>query len=181
MGAPDREARFELLFTATEMASRPINLFIVLLWNQKLSTVFLWGSRVETDCWLLASTQPGQARSFTVTLLSLVHPRPPVSNLVGKDLFLGPCNLAMGSHDQWQLRAEYTVGSWLPAGGVGQTVGEQKEWKGSHLCPALSKGGRGGGYLGSRYPEADALGLWTARELSHSGEAPAESLLFGCL
>lgn len=45
------------------------------------------------------------------TLLSLVHPRPPVSNLVGKDLFLGPCNLAMGSHDQWQLQAEYTVGS----------------------------------------------------------------------
>lgn len=43
MGAPDREARFELLFTATEMASRPINLFIVLLWNQKLSAVFLWG------------------------------------------------------------------------------------------------------------------------------------------
>lgn len=58
------------------------------------------------------------------TLLSLVHPRPPVSNLVGKDLFLGPCNLAMGSHDQWQLQAEYTVGSWLLAGGVGQTVGE---------------------------------------------------------
>lgn len=43
MGAPNREARFELPFTATEMASRPINLFIVLLWNQKLSTVFLWG------------------------------------------------------------------------------------------------------------------------------------------
>lgn len=43
MGAPNREARFELPFTATEMASRPINLFIVLLWNQKLSAVFLWG------------------------------------------------------------------------------------------------------------------------------------------
>lgn len=148
------------------MASRPIYLFIVLLWSQKLSAVFLWGSRVETDCWL-ASRQHGQARSFTVdvpaTLLSLVHPRPPVSNLVGKDLFLGPCNLAMGSHDQWQLQAEYTVGSWLPAGGVGQTVGEQKKWKGSHLCPALSNGGRGGGCLGCRYPEADAPGLWTAR------------------
>lgn len=63
------------------------------------------------------------------TLLSLVHLRPPVSNLVGKDLFLGPCNLAMGSHDQWQLQAEYTVGSRLLAGGVGQTVGEQKNGK----------------------------------------------------
>lgn len=60
------------------------------------------------------------------TLLSLVHPRPPVSNLVGKDLFLGPCNLAMGSHDQWQLQAEYTVGSWLLAGGAGQTVGNKE-------------------------------------------------------
>lgn len=122
---------------------------------------------METDCRRLASRRPGQARSFTVdvpaTLLSLVHPRPPVSNLVGKDLFLGPCNLAMGSHDQWQLQAEYTVGSWLPAGGVGQTVGEQKEWEGSHLCPALSNGGRGGGCPGSRYPDADAPALWTAR------------------
>lgn len=63
------------------------------------------------------------------TLPSLVHPRPPVSNLVGKDLFLGPCNLAMGSHDQWHLQAEHTVGSRLLAGGVGQTVGgtERKE------------------------------------------------------
>lgn len=68
------------------------------------------------------------------TLLSLVHPRPPVSNLVGKDLFLGPCNLAMGSHDQWQLQAEYTVGSWLLAGGVGQTVGGIKGMERLSLC-----------------------------------------------
>ena len=76
----------------------------------------------------LPSLIAGLACTHTVgvpaTLLSLVHPRPPVSNLVGKDLFLGPCNLAMGSHDQWQLQAEYTVESWLLAGGVGQTVGE---------------------------------------------------------
>lgn len=69
---------------------------------------------------------PGLHMHYGCSFLSLipVHSRPPVSNLVGKDLFLGPCNLAMGSHDQWQLQAEYTVGSQLLAGGVGQTVGE---------------------------------------------------------
>lgn len=41
MGAPDRETRFELLFTATEMASRPINLFIMLLWNQTVCSFSL--------------------------------------------------------------------------------------------------------------------------------------------
>lgn len=112
--------------------------FIVLLGNLKMSCVVrepeavcvfffsLRGSRAESSCWM-GSSQHGQTCSFTVdvsaTLLSLVHPRPPVSNLVGKDLFLGPCNLAMGSHDQWQLQAEYTVGSRLLAGGVGQTWG----------------------------------------------------------
>lgn len=79
-------------------------------------------------CGRIPSLITGLACTCTVgvpaTLSSLVHPRPPVSNLVGKDLFLGPRNLAMGSHDQWQLQAEYTVGSWLLAGGVGQTVGE---------------------------------------------------------
>lgn len=74
--------------------------------------------------WLIACLACTGTVGVPVTLLSLVHLRLQVSNLVGKDLFLGPCNLAMGSHDQWQLQAEYTVGSWLLAGGVGQTVGE---------------------------------------------------------
>lgn len=103
--------------------------------TQELSGSFSLGSSIEPQLrdgggsrGRLPGLLAGLACTCTVgvpaTLLSLVHPRPPVSNLVGKDLFLGPCNLAMGSHDQWQLQAEYTVGSWLLAGGVGQTVGE---------------------------------------------------------
>lgn len=119
----------------------PLSLETYLLCNyQRPSSslgIFLWGSSIEPQLmdggvWAAWGRLPrliaGLACTCTVgvpvTLLSLVHPRPPVSNLVGKDLFLGPCNLAMGSHDQWQLQAEYTVGSWLLAGGVGQTVGE---------------------------------------------------------
>lgn len=97
-----------------------------------------WGSSLEpsppTDGWgrqerkgSLVSERPG-LRPCSVGVpaapVSPVHLRPPVSNLVGKRLFLGPRNLAMGSHDQWQLQAEYTIGSWLLAGGVGQTAGE---------------------------------------------------------
>ena len=82
-----------------------------------------WAAR-ERFCGLIAGLACSGSVGVPVTLVSLVHPRPSVSNLVGKDLFLGPCNLAMGSHDQWQLQAEYTVRSWLLAGGVGQTVGE---------------------------------------------------------
>lgn len=51
---------------------------------------------------------------------------------------MGPCNLAMGSHDQWQLQAEYTVGSWLLAGGVGQTVGNKENGEALTSVPSVS-------------------------------------------